>query len=140
MINIPELSWRPINHPSDVVSVGQEITAEVLDVDMIRERVPLSLRAVQEDPWPQVAQRIGQVVTGPVTKIVPFGVFVRIEDREDGFEGLVHTSELDESPGDVVEVGDALTVKIIDVDLARRRIALSQTQARTTRHEGDRHS
>ncbi|MEW1870078.1 S1 RNA-binding domain-containing protein [Streptomyces caelestis] len=140
MINIPELSWRPINHPSDVVGVGQEITAQVLDVDMVRERVPLSLRAVQEDPWPQVAQQIGQVVTGPVTKIVPFGVFVRIEGREDGFEGLVHTSELDESTGGVVEVGDALTVKIIDVDLARRRIALSQTQARTPRHQGNRHS
>ncbi|MEV7569234.1 S1 RNA-binding domain-containing protein [Streptomyces tanashiensis] len=129
MINIPELSWRPFNHPSDVVSVGQEITAEVLDVDMVRERVPLSLRAVQEDPWPQVAQRIGQVVIGPVTKIVPFGVFVRVEDREDGFQGLVHTSELDESSGDVIEVGDALQVKIIDVDLARRRIALSHVQA-----------
>ncbi|WP_330300338.1 S1 RNA-binding domain-containing protein [Streptomyces sp. NBC_00503] len=129
MINIPELSWRPFNHPSDVVSVGQEITAEVLDVDMVWERVPLSLRAVQEDPWPQVAQRIGQVVTGPVTKVMPFGVFVRIEDREDGFQGLVHTSELDESPGGVVEVGDALRVKITDVDLARRRIALSQRQA-----------
>ncbi|MDU0301921.1 MULTISPECIES: S1 RNA-binding domain-containing protein [unclassified Streptomyces] len=129
MINIPELSWRPINHPSDVVSVGQEVTAEVLDVDMVRERVPLSLRAVQEDPWPQVAQRIGQVVTGPVTKIVPFGVFVRIEDREDGFEGLVHTDELDQSPPDVIKVGDALTVKIMNVDLVRRRIALSQRQA-----------
>ncbi|MFB6992272.1 S1 RNA-binding domain-containing protein [Streptomyces sp. NPDC056304] len=140
MINIPELSWRPIDHPSDVVSVGQQITAEVLDVDMVRERVPLSLRAVQEDPWPQVAQRIGQVVTGTVTKIVPFGVFVRIEDRENGFEGLVHTGELDESTGGVVEVGDALTVKIIDVDLARRRIALSQTQADTPRHQGDHHS
>ncbi|MEU2421322.1 S1 RNA-binding domain-containing protein [Streptomyces sp. NPDC007851] len=90
--------------------------------------------------WPHLAQRIGQVVTGPVTKIVPFGVFVRIEDREDGFEGLVHTSELDESTGGVVEVGDALTVKIIEVDLARRRIALSQTQARTPRHQGDRRS
>ncbi|MFC9941767.1 S1 RNA-binding domain-containing protein [Streptomyces pratensis] len=132
MINIPELSWRYINHPSDVVSVGQEITAEVLDVDMIWERVPLSLRAVQEDPWPQVARRIGQVVTGPVTKILPFGVFVRIEDREDGFQGLVHTTELDESSEDVVEVGDALTVKIIDVDLARRRIALSHVQALAT--------
>lgn len=104
---------------------------------MIWERVPLSLRAVQEDPWPQVAQRIGQVVTGPVTKIVPFGVFVRIEDREDGFEGLVHTSEMDESPGVVIEVGDALTVKIIDIDLARRRIALSQKQARTSHQKGD---
>lgn len=128
MINIPELSWRPFNHPSDVVSVGQEITAEVLDVDMVWERVPLSLRAVQEDPWPQVAQRIGQVVTGPVTKIMPFGVFVRIEDREDGFQGLVHTSELDGSPAGF-EVGVALRVKIMDVDLTRRRIALSQRQA-----------
>lgn len=69
------------------------------------------------------------MVTGPVTKIMPFGVFVRIEEREDGFEGLVHSSELDESSEDVVEVGDALTVKIIDVDLARRRIALSHVQA-----------
>jgi ribosomal protein S1 len=136
MINIPELSWRPCNHPSDVVSVGQEIRAEVLDVDMIRERVPLSLRAVQEDPWPQLVQRIGQVVTGPVTKIMPFGVFVRIEDREDGFQGLVHTSELDEPSGDVLEVGDALTVKIIDVDLARRRIALSHVQAPASTTEG----
>jgi small subunit ribosomal protein S1 len=133
MINIPELSWRPINHPSDVVGVGQEITAEILDVDMVGERVPLSLRAVQEDPWPQVAQRIGQVVTGPVTKIVPFGVFVRIEDREDGFQGLVHTNELDASSETDIEVGDALTVKIIEVDVPRRRIALSQTQARTIR-------
>lgn len=136
MINIPELSWRPFNHPSDVVSVGQEITAEVLDVDMVRERVPLSLRAVQEDPWAQVAQRIGQVVTGPVTKIVPFGVCVRIEDREDGFQGLVHTSELNESSEKDIEVGDALTVKIIGVDTARRRIALSHAQARTTRPQG----
>jgi predicted RNA-binding protein with RPS1 domain len=135
MINIPELSWRPFNHPSDVVSVGQEITAEVLDVDMVRERVPLSLRAVQEDPWPQVVQRTGQVVTGPVTKIMPFGVFVRIEEREDGFEGLVHTSELDESSEDVIEVGDALTVKITDVDLARRRITLSHVQAPATNGE-----
>ncbi|MFD7491151.1 S1 RNA-binding domain-containing protein [Streptomyces sp. NPDC059832] len=137
MINIPELSWRPINHPSDVVSVGQEITAEVLDVDLVRERVPLSLRAVQEDPWPRVAQQIGQVVTGPVTKIVPFGVFVRIEDREDGFQGLVHTSELDEASENEIEVGDALAVKIIVVDIARRRIALSRTQARTTSPEDD---
>ncbi|MQY10199.1 Polyribonucleotide nucleotidyltransferase [Streptomyces sp. RB5] len=138
MINIPELSWRPFDHPSDVVSVGQEITAEVLDVDMVWERVPLSLRAMQEDPWPQVAQRIGQVVTGTVTKIVPFGVFVRIEEREDGFQGMVHTSELDAS--DVIKVGDALTVKIIDVDLARRRIALSHVQASDASTQGHPHA
>ncbi|MGW2742192.1 S1 RNA-binding domain-containing protein [Streptomyces sp. NPDC001450] len=65
------------------------------------------------------------MVTGPVTKIVPFGVFVRIEDRQDGFEGLVHTGELDESPEVVIAVGDALTVKIIDVDLARRCTRMS---------------
>jgi small subunit ribosomal protein S1 len=138
MINVPELSWRPVGHPSDVVGVGQEITAEILDVDMVRERVALSLRAVQEDPWPQLAQRIGQVVTGPVTKIVPFGVFVRVEDRPDGFEGLVRTSELDASPEVPVEVGDTLTVKIADVDLPQRRIALPRTQARATGPEGGR--
>ncbi|MFG1807778.1 S1 RNA-binding domain-containing protein [Streptomyces sp. NPDC049040] len=129
MINLPELSWRPFDHPSDIVSVGQEITAEVLDIDMVWERVPLSLRAVQEDPWPQVAQWLGQVVTGPVTKVLPFRVFVRIEDREDGFQGLVHTGELDQAPEDVIEVGDVVTVKIIDADVPRRRIALSQRQA-----------
>ncbi|WP_405477480.1 S1 RNA-binding domain-containing protein [Streptomyces canus] len=126
VINIPELSWRPFNHLPDVVSVGQEITAEVLDVDMIWERVPLSLRAVQEDPWPQVTQRIGQVVTGSVTKIMPFGFFVRIEGREDGFEGLVHTSELDESSEDVIEVGDALTLKIMVCVIRRVHQGLSR--------------
>lgn len=136
MINLPELSWRPFDHPSDVVSVGQEVTAEVLGVDMVRERVPLSLRAVQEDPWPEVAQRIGEVVIGSVTKVVPFGVFVRVEDRADGFQGLVHTSELDASSRDVVEVGNALTVKIVEVDLARRRIVLSPVQALTSTTEG----
>ncbi|MEV6279927.1 S1 RNA-binding domain-containing protein [Nocardia sp. NPDC051832] len=129
MINIPELSWRPFDHPSDIVTVGAEITAAILDVDMICERVPLSLRALQEDPLPQVTQRIGQVLTGPVTMVTPFGVFVRIEDRADGFQGLVHTSELGETPGAVIEVGYPLTVKILDVDLVRRRITLSRTQA-----------
>ncbi|MGV9925171.1 S1 RNA-binding domain-containing protein [Nocardia rhamnosiphila] len=135
LINLPELSWRPVRNPSDFVGVGQQITAEILDVDMVRERVALSLRAMQEDPWPRVAPRIGQVITGPVTEIVPFGIFVRVEDRADGFEGLVLTSELDESTGDVVEVGDVLTVKVIDVDLGRRRIALSQKKTRILRRE-----
>jgi small subunit ribosomal protein S1 len=144
IINIPELSWRHINRPSDVVAVGQRITAEILDVDMVRERVPLSLRALQENPLPELAQQIGQIVTGPVTRLVPFGAFVRIEDREDGFEGLVHNTELAEPPADrpedVVQVGDRLTVKIIDVDLKRHRIALSCTQARAARSDGHRHA
>ncbi|MEV4248297.1 S1 RNA-binding domain-containing protein [Streptosporangium canum] len=91
MINIPELSWRPLNHPSDVVTVGQEVTAEILDVDIERRRVPLSLKALQDDPLPQLQQRIGQTVTGPATKIVPFGAFIRIEDISNGFEACCTT-------------------------------------------------
>ncbi|MEV6595152.1 S1 RNA-binding domain-containing protein [Streptomyces acidicola] len=133
MINIPELSWRHIDHPSDVVTVGQKISAEVLDVDMVRERVPLSLKALQVDPMPQFIQQVGQVVIGVVTKLVPFGAFVRIEDREDGLEGLVHNTELSEEPvtdlQDVIQVGDPLAVKILDVDPTRRRVTLSHLQA-----------
>ncbi|MGH3390956.1 MAG: S1 RNA-binding domain-containing protein [Actinomadura sp.] len=133
MINIPELSWRPFNHPSEVLTVGQEITAQILDVDMVRERVTLSLKALQEDPMLQLVQQVGQIVRGRVTKLVPFGAFVRIEDRRDGFEGLVHNSELAEGhverPEDVAQVGDEFHVKIIDVDPKRRRITLSHAQA-----------
>ncbi|WP_406356113.1 S1 RNA-binding domain-containing protein [Streptomyces sp. NBC_01635] len=133
MINIPELSWRPINHPSDVVAVGQEISAEILDVDPIRERVSLSLKALTEDPMPLLAGRIGQTIVGRVTKLVPFGAFVRIEEVENGFEGLVHTSELTDGPSDsshpALHVGDALLVKILDIDPVRRRITLSHRQA-----------
>ena len=76
MINIPELSWRPVNHPSEILTVGQEITAQILDVDMVRERVTLSLKALQEDPMLQFVHQIGQIVRGRVTKLVPFGPFV----------------------------------------------------------------
>lgn len=122
MINIPELSWRRINHPSDVVAVGQDITAEILDVDMVRERVSLSLKALQEDPLTALQHQIGHTVTGPVTKVVPFGAFVRVEDSDHGFEGLLHNSELAER---TVEIGDVLTVKIAQVDVTRRRIGLT---------------
>jgi len=137
MINVPELSWRYFDHPSDVVTVGQEILTEVLDVDMMRERVSLSLKALQADPMVPLAHRVGEVVTGTVTKLVPIGVFVRVEDREDGFEGLVPTTELCEDtvdhPETLVRVGDPLLVRILDVDPSRRRIALSHLQA--LRHE-----
>lgn len=138
MINIPELSWRRIDHPSDVVAVGQEITVEILGVDMAWQRVQLSLKSLQEDPMQKLTQQVGRITTGPVTKLVPFGAFVRIEDRDDGFEGLVHISELAdiqvEKPEDVVEVGDTLAVKILVVDPTRRRIVLSHTQARAAGH------
>ncbi|HYC81069.1 MAG TPA: 30S ribosomal protein S1, partial [Solirubrobacterales bacterium] len=93
LVHVSELSWKHIDHPSEVVTVGDEVTVEVLDVDMDRERVSLSLKATQEDPWRHFARThaIGQIVPGKVTKLVPFGAFVRVDD---GIEGLVHISEL----------------------------------------------
>lgn len=136
MINIPELSWRRIDHPADVVRVGQRISAEILDVDLVRERVPLSLKALQPDPMRQLVQQVGQITNGVVTKLVPFGAFVRIEDRQDGLEGLVHLAEPAEGhverPEDAIQVGDTLTVKILDVDPSRRRITLSHLQTHAT--------
>jgi small subunit ribosomal protein S1 len=139
LVHVSELSWKHIDHPSEVVEVGQEVTVEVLDVDMDRERVSLSLKATQEDPWQQFARthQMGQIVPGKVTKLVPFGSFVRVEE---GIEGLVHISELAERhveiPEQVVQVGDDVMVKIIDIDLERRRISLSLKQA----NEGVDHS
>ena len=132
LVHVSELSWKHIDHPSEVVEVGQEVTVEVLDVDMDRERVSLSLKATQEDPWRQFARThaIGQVVPGRVTKLVPFGAFVRVDE---GIEGLVHISELAERhveiPEQVVQVGDEVMIKVIDIDLERRRISLSLKQA-----------
>ncbi|HEV7875750.1 MAG TPA: S1 RNA-binding domain-containing protein, partial [Nocardioides sp.] len=132
LVHVSELSWKHIDHPSEVVEVGQEVTVEVLDVDLDRERVSLSLKATQEDPWRQFARthQIGQIVPGKVTKLVPFGAFVRVDE---GIEGLVHISELAERhveiPEQVVQVGDEILVKVIDIDLDRRRISLSLKQA-----------
>ena len=132
LVHVSELSWKHIDHPTEVVEVGQEVTVEVLDVDMDRERVSLSLKATQEDPWQQFARthQMGQIVPGKVTKLVPFGAFVRVDE---GIEGLVHISELAERhveiPEQVVQVGDDVMVKIIDIDLERRRISLSLKQA-----------
>ena len=135
LVHVSELSWKHSDHPSEVVEVGTPVTVEVLDVDMDRERVSLSLKATQEDPWQHFARThaIGQIVPGKVTKLVPFGAFVRVEE---GIEGLVHISELAErhveTPEQVVEVGSDIFVKVIDIDLERRRISLSLKQASET--------
>ena len=135
LVHVSELSWKHIDHPNEVVQVGDEVTVEVLDVDLDRERVSLSLKATQEDPWQHFARthQMGQIVPGKVTKLVPFGAFVRVEE---GIEGLVHISELAERhveiPEQVVQIGDAVMVKIIDIDLERRRISLSLKQANDT--------
>ncbi|KAA8724076.1 30S ribosomal protein S1 [Corynebacterium spheniscorum] len=132
LVHVSELSWKHIDHPSEVVTVGDEVTVEVLDVDLDRERVSLSLKATQEDPWRVFARThaVGQIVPGKVTKLVPFGAFVRVEE---GIEGLVHISELAQRhvdvPDQVVVAGDEVMVKVIDIDLERRRISLSLKQA-----------
>ncbi len=132
LVHVSELSWKHIDHPNEVVSVGQEVEVEVLDIDMDRERVSLSLKATQEDPWAVYARThaIGQIVPGKVTKLVPFGAFVRVYD---GIEGLVHISELAvrhvDLPEQVVAADEDVFVKIIDIDLERRRISLSIKQA-----------
>jgi small subunit ribosomal protein S1 len=128
LVHVSELSWKHVDHPSEVVSVGQDVDVEVLDVDLDRERVSLSLKATQEDPWREFERRYraGEVISGQVTKLVPFGSFVRVGE---GIEGLVHISELSmehvDSPEQVVSVGQQVRVKVVDVDVPRRRISLS---------------
>ncbi|MET0493905.1 MAG: S1 RNA-binding domain-containing protein [Actinoplanes sp.] len=121
-IRIPELSWSRIAHPADVVEVGQRVTVAVLEVDLRREQVALSLKALQEDPLVRFAGRVGEVVSGPVTRRVPFGVCVRVAD---GIEGLLHLSLL--SGGETVELGETVLVRVADVDLSRRRVLLEPT-------------
>jgi small subunit ribosomal protein S1 len=128
LVHISELSWSHVNHPSEVVAVGDKVEVQVLDVDMSRERISLGLKQTQEDPWKQLVKdfTVGVIVDGKVTKIVPFGAFVEIGDN---VEGLVHISEMArghvEKPEDVVGVGDEIKGKVMDVDLDRRRISLS---------------
>ena len=132
LVHVSELSWKHVDHPSSVVNVGDEVTVQVLDVDLSRERISLSLKATQQDPWQQFADghTVGELVYGRVTKLVPFGAFVQVGD---GIEGLVHISEMAahhvEAPEQVVTPGEELWVKIIDIDLDRRRISLSIKQA-----------
>ncbi len=132
LVHVSELSWKHVDHPSSVVQVGDEVTVQVLDVDLDRERISLSLKATQQDPWQEFAggHEVGELVYGRVTKLVPFGAFVQVGE---GIEGLVHISEMAvhhvEAPEQVVQPGEELWVKIIDVDLERRRISLSIKQA-----------
>jgi small subunit ribosomal protein S1 len=131
LVHVSELSWKHVDHPQEVVSVGQEVEVEVLDVDLDRERVSLSLKATQEDPWKEFERtsQAGAVIDGTVTKLVPFGAFVRVAQ---GIEGLVHISEIShehvDAPESVLSVGQEVKVKVIDVDVSRRRVSLSMRQ------------
>ena len=132
LVHVSELSWKHVEHPSQVVQVGDEIEVKVLEVDLDRERISLSLKQTLQDPWNEFASshQVGELVYGRVTKLVPFGAFVQVGE---GIEGLVHISEMAthhvELPEQVVSPGDELWVKIIDIDLQRRRISLSIKQA-----------
>ncbi len=132
LVHISELSWNHVNHPSEVVKVGQEVEVEVLDVDLNRERISLGLKQTQPDPWIKLVEAypVGTIVDGTVTKIVPFGAFVQLGEAT---EGLVHISEMAprhiETPAQVVKVGDVVKVKVMEINPERRRISLSMKSA-----------
>ena len=128
LIHISELSWSHVNHPSELLEIGQEVSVKVLDIDRDRQRISLGLKQTQTDPWQQVVDTHdqGDVIEGKVTKVVTFGAFVEILP---GVEGLVHISELAqhhvENPRAIVSQGDIVKAKIIEMDAERRRLSLS---------------
>jgi small subunit ribosomal protein S1 len=128
LIHISELSWSHVNHPSEILEIGQTVQVKVLDIDRDRQRISLGLKQTQEDPWQRVVDtyHVGDELEGTVTKVVTFGAFVEILD---GVEGLVHISELAahhvENPREVVHPGDDVKVKILEIDSERRRLSLS---------------
>src|ERR1700716_952225 len=128
LIHISELSWSHVNHPSEILTIGDTVSVKVLDIDRQRQRISLGLQQTQDDPWQRVLEqhKEGDVVEGKVTKVVTFGAFVEILP---GVEGLVHISELAQhhvkNPREVVAQGQPVNVKIIEVDGERRRLSLS---------------
>jgi small subunit ribosomal protein S1 len=128
LIHISELSWSHVNHPSEILSIGDTVKVKVLDIDRDRQRISLGLKQTQEDPWQRIVDTysVGDELAGKVTKVVTFGAFVEILD---GVEGLVHISELAphhvESPREIVQPGDEIRVKILEIDSERRRLSLS---------------
>jgi small subunit ribosomal protein S1 len=131
LIHISELSWSHVNHPSELLEIGQEVEVKVLDVDRDRQRISLGLKQTQADPWQRVLESYqqGDVVHGRATKVVTFGAFVEILQ---GVEGLVHISELAErhieNPREIVSQSDHVLVRIIEIDAERRRLSLSMKQ------------
>jgi small subunit ribosomal protein S1 len=124
-IRVPDLTWGWISHPSEAVEAGQRITAEVIITETRSGQVTLSLKALQEDPLIRFADQVGHVLTGPIIKIVPFGVFVQLARDVVGF---LHLSDLTdqavESPEQLVDEGELITVKVAEVDLQRHRVRL----------------
>ena len=132
LVHVSELSYQHVNHPSEVVKVGDEVTVKVLEVDLDRERISLSMKQTQNDPWEKFSSEheVGDIVDGAVTKTVPFGAFVSVGD---GVEGLVHVSEIAmhrvESPELELSIGQPVKVKVTEMEMERRRVSLSMKQA-----------
>jgi len=128
LIHISELSWSHVNHPSEILAIGDTVNVKVLDIDRDRQRISLGLKQTQEDPWQRVVNtyNVGDELEGRVTKVVTFGAFVEILD---GVEGLVHISELAqhhvENPREIIQPGDEVRVRILEIDSERRRLSLS---------------
>ncbi len=132
LVHKSELSWNKVNNPESGYKVGEEVEAEVIDINHERGRISLSIRRLQPDPWHSTVAdfKVGDIIDGTVTKLVNFGAFVRVRD---GLEGLIHISELSHQrvahPGDVVHEGQTLKLKIISLDSERHRLGLSLKQA-----------
>ena len=130
LVHLSEISWKRVNHPREVLKVGQEVEVEVLNVDHERKRIGLSLKRLEADPWSTIENRykIGQLVEGTITKLAKFGAFARIKG-DDEIEGLIHISELSDGrinhPKEVVKEGQVLTLRIIRIDPEKRRLGLS---------------
>lgn len=140
LVHISELSWNHVKHPSEVVEVNQEVDVEILDIDREKQRLSLGLKQTQKDPWMEKIKNYSNkdIVSGKVTRIVKFGLFVLIEN---GLEGLVHISELADEPvrrpGDIAKIGDELVVRIIDIDFDKRRMAFSVKQVENPVEENE---
>lgn len=138
LIHISELSWNHVDHPSEVVEVGEDVKVKVLEVDRDRERISLGLKQTRKDPWQEVVEsvEVGAQIQGRVTKLVSFGAFVEVAE---GVEGLIHISELAEhhveTPDEIVRSGDEVDARIIDVDARRRRLSLSLRPKKEDREE-----
>lgn len=128
LVHLSELSWRHVDHPKQVLAVGQEVDVYVLEVDRDKRRIALSIKRLQKEPWSTVEERfqIGQLVAGTITKLTNFGAFARLDDD---IEGLIHISELSEEriahPRDVVKEGQELTLRVIRIDASKQRLGLS---------------
>lgn len=141
LIHLSELSWNRVNHPSEVVKVGDKVKVQILTIDTERRRIGLSMRRLSPQPWEVVSNtyEVGQVVRGRITKLVNFGAFARIGDS--GVEGLIHISELSDRrvthPKEVVNEGDECDLRIIRIDSDKRRLGLSLKQALPPEASGD---